>query len=68
MDLETAEIIIFQYYLQPCCSAKAEAVISRTLLLQRGVQLTGWYGGQMTLWLLLLLSEPQGPWQCQVPA
>lgn len=28
MDLEPAEIIIFQYYLQPCCSEKAEAVIS----------------------------------------
>lgn len=30
MDLETAEIIIFQYYLQPCCSDKAEAVTSRS--------------------------------------
>lgn len=36
MDLETAEIIIFQYYLQPCCSEKAEAVISRTPAPERG--------------------------------
>lgn len=30
MDLETAEIIISQYYQRPCCSEKVEAVISRT--------------------------------------
>ena len=29
MDLETAEIIISQYYQWPCCSEKVEAVISR---------------------------------------
>lgn len=30
MDLEAADPVIFQYYLQPCCSEKAEAVLSRT--------------------------------------
>lgn len=36
MDLERAEIIIFQYYLQCCCCEKAEAVISRMPAPQRG--------------------------------
>lgn len=34
MDLVTAELIIFQYYLQPY-SEKAEAVISRTTAPER---------------------------------
>lgn len=69
MDPETAEIIISQCYQQPCCSEKAEAVMSRPPLaspgdsaesdgcaapLRRGVRPTGWDLGQVTLWLFLL--------------
>lgn len=36
MDPETAEIIISQCYQQPCCSEKAEAVMSRPPLASPG--------------------------------
>lgn len=81
MDLETAEIIIPQYYQRPCSEKRSlrsadprrlPLVTQQRLtaaLLQRGVQLmTGWDCSQVTLWLSLLLSEPQGPWQCQALA
>lgn len=45
MNLETAEIIIFRYYLQPCCSEKADPMTSRTPAPERATA-DRWYGGQ----------------------